>query len=289
MEVIKLNRCRLCAQCKSPHELIGQIHNEKLAIESKLIVCCQWNVINVVDENHSDQMPQDVCVSCLQSLQNSWDFAEQVKHAQIELKSKLTDPHEFNFKPEPAFEFECCDEVDDDTLSNGDAEPNFVDLKVEEYSPMGSVADHNDDFDDFDDDKNEKAQAKVGVSSIDTEEPPEPNALNEPEEKKLQTLKLDAENFLEAIGKEDRNADGTIKLEAVQRLELDNWTILQYVCYLCKTLVPDHYEWRKHIKVEHPALPYRHLCNVCNAIHYSDRKPLYRHVINKHRGYLKFW
>lgn len=279
MEVIKLILCRLCAQNRDPDEIIGRINSTELDIELKLIVCCQWNTIDGTQQ--SNEMPQNVCASCFTSLNQSWNFAKRVRDAQIELYSKL-------LKRNDAFD---CELDDENALPNQCIQPNYIELKEETdmqtFSPLSMDEQTNDfdrmeqidDFDDFDCAKNDVEPAintNIIVCEIDSDKPQKTTEFNE-------------RNFLKSIEKSDRNTDGSIKLGVIQRLGLDNWSIIQYKCYLCKVQLPDHYEWRSHIKIEHPGQPYRHLCNICNIKEYKQRKPLFKHVISNHRRYFKYW
>lgn len=291
MEIIRLSLCRLCAQCRGPDKIVGQIDSTELDIESKLIACCQWNTIG---ETQSNEMPQNVCISCYTDLNLSWNFVERVRCAQIELHSKLT-KQSIASGSELKIESNLYDGDNEGTHLNSTAEPTYVDLKeeteLEAFSPLSlnentcdlDSPEQRDVLDDFDCVENDEQPStstndivNVIVDDIDSDKSKCATEFNE-------------NNFLKSIGKSDRNADGSIKLEAIQRLGIDNWSIIQYKCYLCKLQLPDHYEWRSHIKVEHPGQPFRHLCNICNQKDYKQRKPLIKHVISNHRRYFKFW
>lgn len=290
MEIIRLSLCRLCAQCRGPDKIIGQINSTELDIESKLIACCQWNVFEGAQSN---EMPQNVCISCYTDLNKSWSFAERVRCAQIELHSKLTTQN-IASGSEIKIESNFHDDDNEETHLNSTAQSSYVDLKeeveMETFSPLslahicdydsGEQRDVLDDFDCAENDEEPSTSANdivnVMVDDIDSKKSKSATELNE-------------SSFLKSIGKSDRNADGSIKLEAIQRLGIDNWSVIQYKCYLCKLQLPDQYEWRSHIKVEHPGQPYRHLCNICNQKDYTSRKPLLNHVVSNHRRCFKFW
>lgn len=88
METSDNQLCRLCAKNKFPGEIVGQITNQTLDIESKLIACCRWNTLNEIKSN---KLPQNVCVSCFRILQQCWDFTEQIRNAQFDLFANLLD------------------------------------------------------------------------------------------------------------------------------------------------------------------------------------------------------
>lgn len=289
MEITKLSLCRLCAQIHSPNEIIGQIHDTELDIESKLIICCQWNTVN---EAQSDGMPQEVCESCYRNLHRSWIFAEKVRSAQCELYSRLIKQ---NNAPDVGQETKSETEIDFDVIGSNNLEFK-VERDMQTYSPLRMLQ-PIDDFDDFDSVKKEKDEKQsFNNEENDTDimlnvqiEKDIANTIVEVDEKLQKISKFNEITFLKSIEENDRNTDGTIKLDAVQRLELDNWSIIQYKCYLCKVQLPDHYEWRSHIKLEHPGQSFRHLCNICNLKHYVQRKPLFKHVISNHRRHFKYW
>lgn len=289
MEVIKLVLCRLCAQNRRPDEIVGQIKSIELDIESKLIVCCQWNKI---EETECNEMPQNVCDSCFTNLNQSWNFAEHVKRAQIELYSKFVNGNiGLDAKPELKIEpkFDC----DDDESIFPDAlnYSNLIELKLEtntqSYSPL-SIGEQAIDFDPMDQIDQMDDSDEFNGTTNDVEASICTNIIVS-DKQKTATMKFNERNFLKSFEKNDRNTDGSVKLEAIQRLGLDNWSIIQYKCYLCKVQLNDHYDWRSHIKIEHPGEEFRHLCNICNVKHYQQRKPLLKHVISNHRRYFKYW
>lgn len=290
MEIIRLSLCRLCAQCRSPDKIVGQINSTGLDIESKLIACCQWNTF---EESQFDEMPQNVCISCYSDLNQSWNFVERVRCAQIELHSKLTQQ---NIASHSEFNIESKSYDDDMERNhlNSMAHLSYVHLKeeseMETYSPL-SVNEDN-DFDSM-----QQGDISDDFECAENDEKPSTN-LNDivnvivddiDSEKSKFATECNESKFLKSIDKADRNTDGSIKLEAIQRLGIDNWSIIQYKCYLCRLQLPDHYEWRSHIKIEHPGHPFRHLCNICNQKDYKLRKPLFKHVISNHRRYFKYW
>lgn len=75
MEFVEISLCRLCAKNKLPVEIVGQIDDATLNIESKLIACCHWDTLNGIA---SDRLTQAVCIDCFHSLQRCWDFCERI-------------------------------------------------------------------------------------------------------------------------------------------------------------------------------------------------------------------
>lgn len=287
MEITKLSVCRLCAQNIRADGIIGQLNDIDLDIESKLIICCQWNGTS---ETQCDGMPQDVCAACYQNLHQSWNFAVQVRAAQVELHSKL-------MIRSIAADAEQIHDFDMERMDHAEFK---VETEIHAYSPLSVLQqiddfvpiEHTGDFDELNSVKSDEKQAHTDAENAIDEfhiDAVDEYAGESDSEQPQQTAKRKEANFLDSINKSDRNADGTIKSEAVERLGLDNWSIIEYKCYLCQVQLPDHYDWRSHMKIEHPGQPFRHLCNICNMKDYIQRKPLFKHVMTNHRRYFKYW
>lgn len=85
--------CRLCAKSKSSAEMMGEINDLLLGIKPKLIDCCRWRDLDKGDTEH---LPQNACISCVQRLEECWEFAESVYAAQNKLLRMMD-----NFKLDP--------------------------------------------------------------------------------------------------------------------------------------------------------------------------------------------
>lgn len=72
--------CRLCADLKDPDEIVASIDDAKHSMEEKLWVCCQWTA-----ENTEHRLPHSVCITCLDTLEKCWLFAQSVQLAQQQL------------------------------------------------------------------------------------------------------------------------------------------------------------------------------------------------------------
>lgn len=114
---------------------------------------------------------------------------------------------------------------------------------------------------------------------------------------KLQKVKKEDEfqvkdTLLELLLNEDRNDDGTVKSDAIQRLELKNWLLLQYQCGLCNECLGTHHAFKWHFIREHPDVSkMRNRCSFCTNEKrtYRRRSSLCRHIIKCHFPYLKYW
>lgn len=120
--------------------------------------------------------------------------------------------------------------------------------------------------------------------------------INEPEQsldkidhETSHQLSLNEFNLLEQFLPDDRNVNGTVKMEAIERLGLDSWASVQFRCYICLKELYDFYELRIHMNAAHRGNPVRHFCNICNLKHYAKRKSLRNHIISMHRRYFKLW
>lgn len=77
--------CRLCASLKTLDHLVTMT-DPQLDIKRKLLRCCQLEL-----REDDDFLPQNVCTVCIQSLENSWTFAENVSEAQKTLRKAFSD------------------------------------------------------------------------------------------------------------------------------------------------------------------------------------------------------
>lgn len=264
--------CRLCAKSYLLDEIIGQIDNESLEIEVKLVMYCQWAKLN---HPQSVEMPKNVCISCFQKLQQSCDFAEQIRNVQSHLLSQLLSENKLEMESDDNQDILSNESenltglVEFETNPDSESKPiQFGDVYADSIFES-SYFKTEDDADIFETKPilvNESVDIPAGEKSIPY-----------------------ANNFLDSISKDDRNRDGTIRPEAIERLKLGNWTLLQHQCHLCPLQFPDYCEWRDHIQTVHPETPIKHVCTICNGKVYSTREPLKRHIANNHQRHLKYW
>lgn len=251
------NMCRLCADNKTAEELLYHIDDETLNIKQKLIVCCQWNSLSIEEHN---EMPKWICGNCFESLSASWAFANNVAVAQNKIQTIVVD-----IKPLVLLEIEKLDiplpehryvfkeeihELIESHQMKSSSENNFIDS-----ISLGQI--END--------------MNVNISEI--------------EECKQTNVDCD---LLAVLLEADKNVDGTVKKQKITELNLDDWSILKSYCKICNRLFDKLRTLRSHFKLTHPDKPLRIHCTFCNAS--SGRKThMYRHIVNIHRSYLKFW
>lgn len=284
MESEERSRCRLCAKSYLSDEIVGQIDNESLEIEIKLIACCQWVTLN---HPKSEELSKNVCISCFQELQQSWDFAERIRNAQFQLLSQLINANKLEKESDDSQDISSNKSENSRDLgefdTNSDSELNRL-CSFGDVNTDSIVQTTNFKTDDNSDSDIETKQILVSEN----DNLPLIHNIKHEELVAKQSIS-NANNFLNAISEDDRNDDGTIKPEAIERLKLGNWTLLQHQCYLCPLQFSDYSEWRDHILTEHPEKPFKHACIICDDKVYSTREPLKRHIANNHQRHLKYW
>lgn len=88
----------------------------------------------------------------------------------------------------------------------------------------------------------------------------------------------------------DFNVDGTVKPEAISRLKLINWTLVQKHCNECNQCFTDEHEFIKHFKQDHRLEQIRYKCKLCKKSRsYTRRRMYYQHIIKHHIPYLAYW
>lgn len=309
--------CRLCAKEKSPKQLVYNVDDRTLNIEQKLIDCCRWNSFIP-----NEELSKKICRTCFKKLESSWSFAESVTQAQNQLLALISD-----IKSElPIVEYlNIVDENDETNEVANDIKVllspcnSILDFDVDSISDDRkktkreqstarktrsqtefSTADYSNNDEQFEfSEKNklfsilmesEENQPDIFDESIANNQHETTENIEICDVKCVKTQSdLNQHNFPEMIQDDERNDDGTVKMEAVQRLGLDNWTLIYYRCYLCRTRFPDRYECRNHFKVDHPDHQRRHLCTICNEKHFKQYKAMTEHVIAHHRRYFKYW
>lgn len=55
-------------------------------IEQKLLDCCRW-----VRYQNVENLPESVCISCFEYLEQSWQFCEDVAATQLHLREMFSD------------------------------------------------------------------------------------------------------------------------------------------------------------------------------------------------------
>lgn len=271
--------CRLCANVKSPKQLVCTIDDQTLNIKEKLIDCCRWKQFQSA-ENYN--LPQNICNICLKNLEKCWSFAESVAQAQQMLIAQSVE-----VKPTILLQIESVNTVDlhesshdiieDIKITFNPPEPlthyeqSFVESMPELFSNDNITEESNDRLTKEQlphpkDEYNENRQIDVNVS------------VNK---------KIDVD-LLNALSNDAKNSDGTIRMEYIMKLDLFDWSMIKTRCSICKQIFENYRQLKCHFDANHPHQTLRLLCMFCNST-LGKKRSVFRHVINSHRPYLKYW
>lgn len=260
------NLCRLCAVEKSPKELIYSIDDELLNIEQKLIACCRWSLF-LGDVNQ--EFTRRICIDCFQKLEQSWEFAETIAQAQqtfytftIDVKPFLLlhiEQTDCSLNEEKYDTKEEIHEIFDSNDRSSSPETCFTDILPQQCSYENSMKCSND------------AMQQSSKCSVE----------------KITDSKLNFD-LLAVLSDSDRNSDGTVNGTKIAELNLDDWSIVKWNCWICNEIFDKYRILRSHFRRNHSDKTFRLQCALCNA-KYTKRHSIHSHIINNHRSYLKFW
>lgn len=296
--------CRLCGELISPHEVKCTIKDKNQNIEQKLLDCCRWALYQN-DEN----LPENICNSCFECLEQSWRFCEKVTNTQNRFREFLVDAKLHKSENSNNIETNLTDECFEYH------ESTFHDFDATVWCDDGELLDDNIKDEplnalDIDD---ETEMGERNIESIEESEELQPTFPIEmlDDELKVDSTTKSAENrehkneisndneeenmpidisFPECIEPHERNADGTVDPKAIARLKLCDWTIYQPQCHVCNVRGTNLYELRKHYKRQHPHVPMRYKCWLCAEDRsFSKRQVLIKHVVSHHCPYLGNW
>lgn len=276
------SRCRLCAIEKFPSDFACTIKDPTMNIRQMLIDCCRWSTF---ESSEYESLPKNVCMDCLQILQQSWRFADSVARAQQQLLSELNAVD----KVEDDLNDLTVDDIDFQAiipetqyaafdLQSNENEIKFADVALSNYQ---SDDDDADGFGDFDD---------VGKIKSDEESIVDEDLLNNDVDVVDYNEMSPEFKLLEHITQEERRPDGTIAPEAIQRLRLHDWTFVKYCCYICDDRLPSCTLLKNHLSKEHPKQEMKQFCMLCswsNSI--AHAQTFARHITKHHLPYLEHW
>lgn len=162
--------CRLCALPKTNEEIIAEIDDVALCIKQKLIDCCRWNEL---EQLANEKFPTNVCITCLQLLEQSYEFTEFVAESQqrlmeiIEQQASVSgyDPQDFELDVKP-FDLEAISNREIDHESNEDmhnASQSYGEIVIDKELIIPLVK--CDDLVKYYADKNRKAKIQENYSS----------------------------------------------------------------------------------------------------------------------------
>lgn len=280
--------CRLCAKIKSPFELKYSIDDISIKLKE-----CYQPIIKHTDAGY----PRSVCETCFQKLDESWKFYKAIENAQENLQSMISKKNETDLEQSDfnIYNGECIKveafENDNDTQSMVD-ESEIIDCSQLTTHEMPVEIESKSDSMKMDSEDNyQDTLQKIGFDDFhDTDD-------SEPEEKNVQsnikTSNIDhCKDFLEFIPTKDRMKDGTVNLDKVIELKLNDWTVLKYKCWKCEKIFDEFETLKMHMKQEHNGSKFYCVCSLCSdkrRYPETERKCLHQHVIAKHFAYLSYW
>lgn len=284
--------CRLCAEIR-PREKMSEINNSTLNIEQKLVDCCRWT--HFKELNADANLPQHICIVCIEKLEQCWLFAESVASAQYKLiefinNSKLSpfdesvrkfggDTMSAAISTETPVEIDVYVKiVDNQQIKTENSETNPIEYQPTECVEKAAISKKS--TKNIKRDRNKFVVENAGDQCTNDEKSFESsnNVGNFPRQ-----LKLD-----------DRNDDGTVNSDAIQRLGLVNWmVVLQHQCCICYVCFCSNYELKAHFTSEHANNDLRYMCSMCSKStdqrSYHRRSLLHKHIMRKHLPHLKYW
>lgn len=254
--------CRLCANCTEVNEIMTEISE----LESKLSIFCGWK-----SSQNEMQMPRKVCQSCVNQLQQSWNFVEQILSAEEQLQKLLNEQNERHMDIECEKEFK----------------PNNYQIELEPSSKSEIDAET---YDDNDDTYGEPIDYYNDNESCDSPVV-EPSIKKESNNKSMKTDPL-----LAVLGPEDFldggeiSSNGIVKLEAqFPHMNTISWNDCQYTCDKCNRVIKGSHNLFAHNRSIHPdeLLSIKISCFYCNVKH-TRECTLQRHISTEHFVHLKF-
>lgn len=303
--------CRLCAETR-PLEKMSEITDPALNIEQKLVDCCRWTHFKEFDSKGNLNSIQHICIVCMEKLEQCWLFAENVASAQYKLieiigssKWSAFDENAQKFKEDTAND--SGERVDTSPKTPAEiivyveiGENQQINIQDIDENPIEHQSDECIKIDrSTTSKKNTKKIPRVKSQSRDKcEKRSHQLKLNQNEgdqctnEEKLSESLNCVSNFPRILRLHERNDDGTVNSDTIQRLGLVNWMVLQHQCSVCFTCFCSNYELKAHFTSEHSLNDLRYMCSMCKSTgrnSYRRRAHLLRHTVRKHLPHLKYW
>lgn len=254
----------MCAKCKDTTELT----TEMSGIKSKMEIFSQWR-----QSENEGQMPQMACISCVNQLNQSWDFVQTVLAAEEQLNKLISES-------QPSECLESMPRVEEIIFDTMKLEPIICEeMCADDYENAitTNVPDCN-------------SNDVHSKQSIADSEP-----IGEIVEKKIVNRAM-SDPFLIAINDDDCLADGTINAIGIEKLEklipgmkTMSWSDCQYKCKQCNDTFSGVHNFFAHNHSIHfdsvGAMEF--FCYYCSYKHRREYM-LHRHISTKHFKHLKF-
>lgn len=97
----------------------------------------------------------------------------------------------------------------------------------------------------------------------------------------------DDDQYLSGLCDEDRNEDGTITENGLQKLPLDTWKDQKWDCWNCGKTFSKASDLLLHINENHQSIV-RYFCFECSKL-FNKYSSFVSHVRSKHKPHLKYW
>lgn len=280
--------CRLCAKYTEPIELVTGIAE----LESKLTLCCGWQ-----PSKNEEKFPQNACNSCVRQLEQSWNFAENVRAAgekfhRIASEQILTDTVELH--PRSA----------DNTslkIRFGGFEQN---LDIEEEKPHEIMTEsnemHADELQQYIEEVTKTEPELVdhdylNVTAFDCPEIESDVESSHSQKSSDNSLPI-TDPILAQISEKYCLADGTISANGIHELEklfpgtkTMTWSSCQFKCHKCNRSFESLQNYYSHNRSRHleEMKSMMFSCFYCDSKH-SREYFLNRHIAGEHFPHLKF-
>lgn len=275
------SRCRLCAEAKPLNEIECTIKDQQMNIRQMLLDCCRWTAF---ESDEYENLPKIVCKTCVGNLKQSWQFANSVEN----LNNVAIDQGslgDLNVLPTlddgatcVAFEFKM--EESHNILNIPDTDNPLV--KDEQSDADDNDADDQFDRNSFSDVASQQHSEHDYDVSIDCK-----NVENSSFSSMIVGRKY---KLMDHVRKEECNEDGTIAIEAIQRLQLIDWTIIRFRCYICQSIEDSMSSLRQHMSDQHSDKEFKHFCIFCTKKFKGTKTTsLQCHVKRYHLPYLNYW
>lgn len=248
--------CRLCANRMHETEKTAEISE----MTTKLIVCCNWKLSKI-----ESQMPQRVCRVCVDELERSWRFAEQIHLAEKKLQLHWIELNQPTMdEPEPIVEINEIEQEEDE---------QFSDMEVTAFSPP-SIESSSESVHSQKTTKKRKKSPKKTVAKT----------------------KKNPDSFLSKLTNEGRLANGQISEHGVAKLfelfpemKTMTWDDCQFICKKCDKVYKNPQNFYAHNRSIHTfeLLSNRVSCFYCNHM-FKREYLLQRHIADEHFPHLKF-
>lgn len=262
--------CRLCAKYTESTQLTTEI----LELSPKLKMCCGWKL-----SEDEIKMPQRVCDLCVNQLQQSWEFAENVWLAEERLRKLISERNPASEEPMPHTE-----EVITEIIKY---EPDNYSIESDDMSETMEVTSFVESIMQSDGESSQQSNKK----------PKKHKRLNKKSNKKtIKTVNTTADSFLAALSDVDCLPDGTISADGVVKLEkmfpemkTIMWNNCQYKCNICNKYINSPQTFFSHNRSIHmkEVQSMEFFCFYCNSKH-GREYTLSQHIATDHFPHLKY-